>query len=40
MDKKGTNALTLTDIDDECSRNGWHVNPLAGKVLNLKSIVR
>lgn len=36
MDKKGTNGLTLADIDHESSRNGWDVNPIAGRVLNLK----
>lgn len=38
--KKGTNALTLADINDECSRNGWHVNPAARNVLHLEPIVR
>ena len=36
----GTNVLTFTDINYECSRNGWHINPLTGNVLDLKPFVR
>lgn len=32
--------LTFADINHECSRNGWHVNPFTGKVLYLEPIVR
>ena len=39
MYKNGTNALTFADINNECSRNRCHVNPLTGKVLYLKPIV-
>ena len=38
--QNGTNALTFTDIDNECSRNGWHLNPFARKVLDLEPFVR
>lgn len=40
MHKNGTNALTFPDINDECSTNGWHVNPFARKVLDLEPFVR